>query len=639
MLNSSGHDHVPLLEKFLAPRLQLPTFSRTWIICMVVTTQIVLCGLIWAFAGVMIVKQIIPLPINLATWVYNNQSETNFIVTMISTALGMVGSFLLGITVQHALVFRLSRSGVHLSMATAWIQLARNSLFLQPRRHLWWTLLSVLWVAVIHFMTTAWSNLLTPVTVLRQFTATGREVDFLSPVLANYTTMIEDLPFVPPTARNLSLTPDSLHPSTTGTSVLSQAGRSAALGSIDPGYPAFVDQFNSSSGKCVSKHLGMPERDDNESYQAVPTPYIFRQQGFTANISCMTSSSPIIILNNNASAEYTFKTPSGELNYTFQTWSWSTNCSGNGEYYTGDVNLLTSDYSQVGNGLFATSVCYYQDFSGPSNQSFLVLMQSTNNYPGYHPFYNLPTVCQVTPLVTTVEVQYNQSGLVNVNKVLEQALLPDDCWPLASYQATAIWSGYLLAQGPYSNSLADDVVEMVLMVNPPNSVALALILEQYLQGIVEYAGSMLRQTATQLLEYRLNGQVPDNMTVPITGTMTVQVVGWQFHPRTHGIALAVITMITAVTAAAGIFALLEANSQKTGRDSLQRGSAAGFDPTNLMDVLVASSNGSLASALSQPSDEKEREKMVVELGVTVEGQSMLNTRTDGADDASEREFD
>lgn len=50
---------------------------------------------------------------------------------------------------------------------------------------------------------------------------------------------------------------------TTGTSVLSQAGRSAALGSIDPGYPAFVDQFNSSSGKCVSKHLGMPERDDN----------------------------------------------------------------------------------------------------------------------------------------------------------------------------------------------------------------------------------------------------------------------------------------------------------------------------------------------------------------------------------------
>ena len=304
----------------------------------------------------------------------------------------------------------------------------------------------------------------------------------------------------------------------------------------------------------------------------------------------------------------------------------------------------------------------------------VVLMQSTNNYPGYHPFYNLPTVCQVTPLVTTVEVQYNQSGLVNVNKVLEQALLPDDCWPLASYQATAIWSGYLLAQGPYSNSLADDVVEMVLMVNPPNSVALALILvstcatlvwyahlmvkqEQYLQGIVEYAGSvmlsvspyppvlannvqqMLRRTATQLLEYRLNGQVPDNMTVPITGTMTVQVVGWQFHPRTHGIALAVITMITVVTAAAGIFALLEANSQKTGRDSLQRGSAAGFDPTNLMDVLVASSNGSLASALSQPSDEKEREKMVVELGVTVEGQSMLNTRTDGADDASEREFD
>ena len=62
---------------------------------------------------------------------------------------------LLGVTVQHALLFRLCR-GIHLSMAMAWIQIARNAPFFQLRHHLWWTLLSVLWVAVTHFLNAAY---------------------------------------------------------------------------------------------------------------------------------------------------------------------------------------------------------------------------------------------------------------------------------------------------------------------------------------------------------------------------------------------------------------------------------------------------------------------------------------------------
>ena len=54
------------------------------------TAQVVLCGLAWAFAGVVFVKQSIPLPYNVAIWVYNNQSEKTTIVTWTSTVLATV---------------------------------------------------------------------------------------------------------------------------------------------------------------------------------------------------------------------------------------------------------------------------------------------------------------------------------------------------------------------------------------------------------------------------------------------------------------------------------------------------------------------------------------------------------------------
>ena len=126
--------------------------------------------------------------------------------------------------------------------------------------------------------------------------------------------------------------------------------------------------------------------------------------------------------------------------------------------------------------------------------------------------------------------------------------------------------------------------------------------------------------------------LPDDMSIQISGTMNVQTVGWKLHPRTHGIALAVITIVTMVTAAAGIFAIVETNRHEAARESLQRGSFAEFDPTNLMDVLVASSMGNLGEALSQPMSEEHRKKLTVELSVTDGGQTVLNVRADVVDD-------
>ena len=137
------------------------------------------------------------------------------------------------------------------------------------------------------------------------------------------------------------------------------------------------------AGPASTPRFSTPPQD----YQRLSASYTLTQQGYTANISCMTSSSPTITLDNSNSAEHTVVTPSLTFDYTLETWSWSTNCSGNGEYCrylfrsgwyfplissldTGEANLWTTNGGPVGNGLFATSVCFYQDFFGPSNHSF-----------------------------------------------------------------------------------------------------------------------------------------------------------------------------------------------------------------------------------------------------------------------------
>ena len=90
-----------------------------------------------------------------------------------------------------------------------------------------------------------------------------------------------------------------------------------------------------------------------------------------------------------------------------------------------------------------------------------VVLMKTSNDSNYNNTYfggnpDLPIVCEVTPVVTTVDVQYYENGLISVGRIPDPGtLLPDDSWPLAWYQGYMLWSIYFFSQGPYSNSLAD----------------------------------------------------------------------------------------------------------------------------------------------------------------------------------------
>ena len=116
----------------------------------------------------------------------------------------------------------------------------------------------------------------------------------------------------------------------------------------------------------------------------------------------------------------------------------------------------------------------------------VVVMYSPNN-SHYSDFYfatypDLPIICEVTPMITTVRVQYNENGLVNVTSILNQTQLPNDGWPLIWYQGGNIWAAYFLSQGLYSNSLADSLIQEVESYSsshPPTNGSAILMVNKY----------------------------------------------------------------------------------------------------------------------------------------------------------------
>ena len=89
MSSLDAEQRTPLLQEFRAPQPRRHAFSSAWRTIMAMAAQMFLCGLIWAFAGVMIINEAIPLPDSLAHWTRRHPSETNMLVTMISTILGI----------------------------------------------------------------------------------------------------------------------------------------------------------------------------------------------------------------------------------------------------------------------------------------------------------------------------------------------------------------------------------------------------------------------------------------------------------------------------------------------------------------------------------------------------------------------
>ena len=118
--------------------------------------------------------------------------------------------------------------------------------------------------------------------------------------------------------------------------------------------------------------------------------------------------------------------------------------------------------------------------------------------------------------------------------------------------------------------------------------------------------------------------------VQFYGTVNVHTFGWTFHLRTHGPSIVAIILVTLLTVAAGAFAMMPIDRYEgaSTHRKLRVASAPAFNPTAAMDVLLASSAGDLARALSEPGKHNHhgREQgLRIVLGTTGKGKPALRT--------------
>ncbi|KAF8415708.1 hypothetical protein L210DRAFT_983668 [Boletus edulis BED1] len=593
-------------QTLLRGKENLPVASQPFFcdptIPVIMLTQMSFFVFAWTFAGLMMHKAI-PLSDSRATWIQQNSSDTQVIVTLVSTVFALIGSSLLGKVVQFALVRRLSYAPLRLYAMVEWAKLAQRSISLgfdRHDRHVSWTLLSIAWVGLLGFLTTAWSTLLAPESVVIYYDFQGLETNFLNPALPNI--LNHNLP-PPPSGFNLTTLGTDLYSGIFSdidlTGDLMDAGFSAASAkarlALDHPVFNFVSIFATSYLTNISTGgiypAGVPGALPNESfipignplYQGLSRTIDATQQGFTANVSCRMpqSNDPVITPNLMNSVQVDVNS---DFSWTTDTYSWSVNCSSEAEYSTLGVVAIRGNTGE--NGLLLTSVCFGQGFNGPSNQSFLVLLRPASGSI----YSSLSQTCQVSPLVTTVQATYDQTAIINIaDPPLYQHPLPastDQTRELLWFPAFTIWYAFVSSQGLSKNGMGDALLSFV-------ELDASFPIEDYLRGMVEYIGSFMANSAM------LHVRETEERTF-INGTVTVQTIGWTFHLRTHGPSLAAITLVTALTVAAGIFAMMPINhyngAGQTGR--LQEASPGWFNPTGTIDVLLASSAGDLARVLS-----------------------------------------
>jgi hypothetical protein len=128
--------------------------------------------------------------------------------------------------------------------------------------------------------------------------------------------------------------------------------------------------------------------------------------------------------------------------------------------------------------------------------------------------------------------------------------------------------------------------------------------------------------------------IPDEMLIPVNGTMHVKTMGWQYSSSTHLPALASISIILGLTMYAGH----RARRKVHGSPELPVYVAnEPFQPSDSLHVILASGSGGLSQALKARSARSppDYETLQVHLGVQEDGTAVLTTKEFGEDDVDE----
>ncbi|OJA15805.1 hypothetical protein AZE42_12112 [Rhizopogon vesiculosus] len=254
-----------------------------------------------------------------------------------------------------------------------------------------------------------------------------------------------------------------------------------------------------------------------------------------------------------------------------------------------NIQNSTSDGYILGDGYLISSVCKYQDFEKATNQSFLVLMQG-------HEEGIEPTICEVSPRITLVDIGFDGSTVNIQNTTDSQPLSPDgqeavyidfisDFIWMMMFDAQSI-SGNFMAEGIHS--VSNDTLTGTLFND---------LLENYLRGSIELFGTASRQM------WRQDFQENDPPVSDYNGTIHVRSLGYQYRGSTYLVLLGPLALVVFATFGAAIYApvaqpkkpvdvsLVEDGMMQEMMDGPlgSLGDSEDFDPTNIIHLMMAAS--------------------------------------------------
>ncbi|KAG1742728.1 uncharacterized protein EDB91DRAFT_294819 [Suillus paluster] len=595
----------------------------------------------------------ITLPSGVADVAMKYPRITSYGVTLIATVISFLNMVLLSSVLQIALTARMTQPlslqalrggfslvtgqtllGVRgLKIAWAWIKslaCMSHGENIGPSDRLYWRWLkyTLMYAMLCGPLTSSWTSFLTPTPVELQFKFGGPEVDYVAApaqLQARWNGYVAPYPSdTSPLVTYMNATRGMQGYGLRDATLFTQAGNAAAANELGSPYyiPFYGALYNGSTGGIFTNALmtGQDARPSIPSEYTGWTPrYTTVQQGFSAEVRCRQQSFinavgvyPSVSLYDSASSGTSIAGPNGVVpaDYSIKRWLMITNCSSDSVAYTSDIlEMVDPNGSSLGDGVLIGSVCKYQDFEKATNQSFLVLMQ------GFDPSYSFitPTICEVSPRITSVEVDFDGTTVNIHNTTNSESLDPEGQQAAYIDQISdLIWEMMFVTQSLAGNSMAAGI-QMVGYAHDGSltldSVLLNFVLENYLRGAIEFLGTFWRMD----LQHMNNTSMTQ-----YTGIVHVKSLGYEYQRLTFLLLLVPLAMVVFLTCAAAVYTPA-AKPKKPGYVSLvevgsiqdnmygplnhaPRSSFADsedFDPINIIHLMMLASRARLENEAGQ----------------------------------------
>ncbi|KIJ12338.1 hypothetical protein PAXINDRAFT_14816 [Paxillus involutus ATCC 200175] len=278
------------------------------------------------------------------------------------------------------------------------------------------------------------------------------------------------------------------------------------------------------------------------------------QQGITADINCYAAATSSQVLNfTNVNTTIPVTLPgNASLPYSLVVWSSTATCNTSStatQQYVTWANA-SGQPDPAATGFLPTVVCPGHRNASDVYSSFVIATQ------GFYKYDFLPsTICEVTPLVTTTRVDYTDGGIINASQIIStQSFSPNDTYFLF-YLAGVTNYHARNSQGLMNNIIGDTLYSTysAAYMTPisDNTTAVYRELEDYWRGVIEFTATFLR--AGYSAEGAFRGGIPNNMTSPINGTMTMLTIGWANRGPIYMFSVLPIAIVTVLTVIAAIY--------------------------------------------------------------------------------------